>query len=83
MRDISTGLGFRISMPSVAAIAAIWWTDEGLAIDVRTGEPRSEQGLSQAILGVKRDGTVDVLWAAPVAQATPVGGTPIAPAIQG
>ena len=78
VRNLSSGVGFRIPLPSVASIQDIWWTDEGLVVSVIS--PGTAQGRppTQALLQVKRDGSIAGLWAAPVAVDTPPRATPLA-----
>jgi hypothetical protein len=77
VRDIGSGLGFRIALPSVAAINDIWWTDRGLVMAVVTDGASRARPSTIALLQVRPDGSVDALWAAPVEVATPVPGTPV------
>ena len=78
VRSLVSGMGFRVPLPSVASIEDIWWTDQGLVVSVVT--PGTAQGRppTQALLQVKRDGSIAALWAAPSAVATPTGATPMA-----
>src|SRR5215211_883026 len=71
VRNLSSGVGFRIPLPSVASTQDIWWTDEGLVVSVIS--PGTAQGRppTQALLQVKRDGSIAGLWAAPTAVDTP------------
>ena len=78
IREIESRLGFRIQLPSVAAVDDITWTDQGLAIEVATGGVGSGRPPTRALLQVNQDGGVSALWAAPIVVATPVGGAPIA-----
>lgn len=77
VRDLDSGLGFRIQVPSVVAVDDITWTDRGLAIEVATGAGTGRPP-TQALLQVSHDGTVSALWAAPVAAATPISAAPAA-----
>jgi hypothetical protein len=78
VRSLASGVGFRIPLPSVASIEDIWWTDRGLVVSVVTHGTAQGRPPTQALLQVKRDGSMAALWAAPVAVATPVGATPLA-----
>jgi Tol biopolymer transport system component len=78
VRNLVSGIGFRIPLPSVASVDDIWWTDEGLVVSVVTTGTAQGRPPTQALLQVKRDGSMAALWAAPVALATPSGGTPVA-----
>jgi dipeptidyl aminopeptidase/acylaminoacyl peptidase len=77
VRDYSSGVGFRIPLPSVATVEDIWWTDEGLILSVVTSGTAQSRQPAQAILQLKKDGSISALWAAPVAVGTPVAGTPL------
>jgi dipeptidyl aminopeptidase/acylaminoacyl peptidase len=78
VRSLGSGVGFRIPLPSVASVEDIWWTDEGLVISVVAGGTAQGRPPTQALLQVKRDGSVAALWAAPLAVGTPSGATPVA-----
>jgi hypothetical protein len=78
VRDIASGLGFRIAMPSVAAVNDIWWTDRGLVMAVVTDGASPARPQTVALLQVRPDGSVGALWAAPGDLGTPVPGTPAA-----
>jgi hypothetical protein len=78
VRSLASGVGFRIPLPSVASIEDLWWTDRGLVVSVVTLGTAQGRPPTQALLQVKRDGSMAALWAAPVAVATPVGATPLA-----
>jgi dipeptidyl aminopeptidase/acylaminoacyl peptidase len=78
VRSLDTGVGFRIPLPSVASVEDIWWTDEGLVVSVVSRGTAQGRPPTQALLQVKRDGSVAALWAASVAVATPTGATPVA-----
>ena len=78
VRSLISGIGFRIPLPSVASVDEIWWTDQGLVVSVVTTGTAQGRPPTQALLQVKRDGSMAALWAAPVALATPTGGTPVA-----
>jgi dipeptidyl aminopeptidase/acylaminoacyl peptidase len=80
VREYESGVGFRIPLPSVSSVEDIWWTDEGLILSVVTsGTPQSRQP-TQALLQLRKDGSIAALWAAPVAVGTPMSGTPSAAA---
>ncbi len=76
VRGIDSGPGFRVSLPSIAAVNDLWWTDRGLAISVITGDEDGQRAEMLALLQLMPDGTVAALWAAPLASATPGRGTP-------
>ncbi len=78
IRDLESRLGFKISMPEVNTIDAIWWTDQGLVIAVTTRAADEKRDASELLLQVRRDGSVGVLWAAPVPTGTPVSSPPAA-----
>jgi hypothetical protein len=80
VRSLGSGIGFRIPLPSVGSIDDIWWTDEGLVLSVVTTGTAQGRPPTQALLQVKRDGSMTALWAAPMAVATPTAATPIAAA---
>ena len=77
VRDIASGVGFRIEMPSVDAVQDVWWTEQGLVIAVTAGSSAYAATTVLVLLRVKPDGTADVLWAVPLGAATPVA-TPAA-----
>jgi Tol biopolymer transport system component len=77
VRSLASGVGFRIPLPSVASVGNISWTDEGLAISVVTRGTMQGRPPTQALLLVRRDGSMVALWAAPTPAATPTGGTPV------
>jgi len=77
VRSLASGIGFRIALPSVAAIEDMWWTDEGLVVSVVTGPTAQGRPPTQALLQARRDGSISALWAAPAA---PGSATPVAPA---
>jgi WD40-like Beta Propeller Repeat len=79
-RSLASGVGFRIGLPSVASVEDIWWTDEGLVVSVVTKSTAQGRPPTQALLLVRRDGSIGALWAAPAAIAAPTGATPVAPA---
>lgn len=74
VRDLASGQGFRIGLPSVRSIEDIWWTSKGLAIAALT------ESRGVAVLLTTPSGSVSVLWVPPVAAATPVAppATPVA-----
>jgi Tol biopolymer transport system component len=74
VRELETGVGFRIPLPSVAAVENIWWTDEGLILSVVTYGTTDGRPPALALLQMKNDGSIAALWAAPVAVGTPVSG---------
>ena len=78
VRSLASGIGFRIPLPSVASLEDIWWTDEGLVVSVITTGTAQGRSPTQALLLVKRDGSMAALWAAPAAVATPTSATPVA-----
>ncbi len=71
VRSLASGVGFRIPLPSVASVEDIWWTDEGLVVSVVTRGTAQGRPPTQALLQVKRDGSMAALWAAPAAVDTP------------
>jgi WD40 repeat protein len=82
VRDLASRLGFRVAMPSVAALKNIWWTDNGVVPWVRTDGQGQGRAQAEALLQIKPDGSIAVLWAAPIAQATPVAATPRATPVE-
>jgi len=78
VRSLSSGVGFRIPLPSIASVDDIWWTNEGLVVSVVTRGTAQGRPPAQALLQVKRDGSMAALWAAPAAVETPTRATPIA-----
>jgi hypothetical protein len=78
VRSLVSGMGFRVPLPSVASVEAIWWTDDGLVVSVATTGTAQGRPPTQALLQVKRDGSMAALWAAPSADGTPTGATPMA-----
>jgi Tol biopolymer transport system component len=78
VRSLSSGVGFRIPLPSIASVDEIWWTNEGLVVSVVTRGTSQGRPPTQALLQVKRDGSMAALWAAPGAVETPNRATPIA-----
>jgi dipeptidyl aminopeptidase/acylaminoacyl peptidase len=78
VRSIASGIGFRIALPSVASVEHIWWTDEGLVLEVVTMPTAQGRPPTQALLQAKLDGSIHALWAAPAAIDTPPGATPAA-----
>jgi hypothetical protein len=71
VRDIKSGMGFKIALPSLRSVDDIWWTDKGLVLSVTTGSNGNQRPGLKALLQVTRGGAVEALWAAPLA-ATPV-----------
>lgn len=78
VRSLASGVGFRVPLPSIASLDDIWWTNEGLVVSVLTRGSAQGRPPTQALLQVKRDGSMAALWAAPVAVATPTAATPTA-----
>ena len=78
VRSLASGIGFRIPMPSVTSVEGISWTDQGLVVSVVTSATAQGRPPTQALLLVKRDGSMAALWADPVPVATPTGATPVA-----
>lgn len=79
VRDITSGVGFRISLPSIGSLEDLWWTDRGLVVSVTTAGSGSQRPPMFALLQVTRAGTVEAIWAVPLqspASATPVA-TPV------
>src|SRR5215212_9549751 len=72
VRSLTSGIGFRIALPSVGSIDDIWWTDEGLVVSVVTKPTAQGRPATRALLQAKRDGSISALWAAPSAVAAPV-----------
>jgi dipeptidyl aminopeptidase/acylaminoacyl peptidase len=77
VRSLDSGIGFRISLPSVASVESIWWTGQGLIVSVVTTGTNQDRPPAQALLQVKRDGSMAALWAAPVVAGTPTIATPV------
>ena len=77
VRSLASGIGFRVPLPSVASVEDIWWTDEGLVVSVVTTGTAQGGPPTQALLQVKRDGSMAALWAAPGAVGTPTAATPV------
>ena len=75
VRELETGVGFRIPLPSVAAVENIWWTNEGLILSVVTHGTADDRPPALALLQMKKDGSIAALWAAPVDSGTPVSRT--------
>jgi Tol biopolymer transport system component len=78
VRDITSRVGFRVNLPSVAAVDDVWWTDQGLVVQVTTRPTPQRPNATQALLQVAPDGTVSALWAAQTARGTPAAATPVA-----
>jgi hypothetical protein len=77
IRDLTSRVGFRIALPTVASVDEIAWTDNGLAIAVTTTGTGQESPPRLALLQVTDDGQVSALWAAPLEVRTALG-TPVA-----
>lgn len=73
VRDLTAGIGFTIPMPQVESVEDIWWTDQGIVTSVVTRGSTRSQAPILALLKTGEDGVTDILWAAPIVQATPVG----------
>ncbi len=69
VRDLTSGQGIRLGLPSVRSVENIWWTSKGLAIAAVT-DRRNEPVL--AVLLVAPSGNVSALWAEPRRVASPV-----------
>jgi hypothetical protein len=69
VRDLSSGQGIRLGLPSVRSVENIWWTSKGLAIATVT-DRRNEPIL--AVLLVEPSGNVSALWVEPRPAASPV-----------
>jgi Tol biopolymer transport system component len=69
VRDLASGQGIRLGLPSVRSVENIWWTSKGLAIATVT-DRRNEPIL--AVLLVAPNGNVSALWVEPVRAASPV-----------
>lgn len=78
VRDIVSGVGFRVALPPVQTIEQIDWTNEGLVVSVVTRGSTQDRAPVLALLDVAPSMDVSVLWVARVSQATPVAGTPVA-----
>jgi len=78
VRSLVSGVGFRIPLPSVGSVQDIWWTDVGIVISVVTSGTAQGRSPTEALLEVKRDGSIAALWAAPLAVGTPRNATPAA-----
>jgi WD40 repeat protein len=78
VRSLASGVGFRVSLPSIASLEDIWWTNEGIVVSVVTRGTAQGRPPTQALLQVKRDGSMVALWAVPTAVATPTAATPTA-----
>lgn len=78
VRDIASGIGYRIPLATITAIKDIVWTDQGLVASVVTGGPGTSRPEVHAMLIVRRSGEIGLLWAAPVAGGTPVRASPVA-----
>lgn len=69
VRDVTSGQGIRLGLPSVRSVENIWWTSKGLAIATVT-DRRNEPIL--AVLLVAPNGNVSALWVEPQPAASPV-----------
>jgi len=78
VRSLASGVGFRVSLPSIASLEDIWWTNEGIVVSVVTRGTAQGRPPTQALLQVKRNGSMVALWAVPTAVATPTAATPTA-----
>lgn len=78
VRDLTSGVGFRVPLPPVESIEAIWWTDDGVVVSAVTRGSVQTRRPVLALLRVNSDGKTEVLWAAPIAVATPVSGGVVA-----
>ncbi|MFT4041065.1 MAG: WD40 repeat domain-containing protein [Thermomicrobiales bacterium] len=76
VRDLVSGQGFRIGLPSVRSIKDIWWTSKGLAVAALT------ESRGVAVLLTTPSGAVSVLWVQPFAAGTPVAGPAATPVPQ-
>lgn len=78
VRDIASGVGFRVALPTLQTIEQIDWTTEGLVISAVTRGSTQDGAPVLALLEVDPSMEVSILWVAQVSQATPVAGTPVA-----
>lgn len=78
VKDLVSGVGFRIPLPSIASVEDLWWTNRGLVISVTTTGSDSDGRPILALLQLRQDGVVSILWVAPLGPATPPDGTPAA-----
>ena len=69
VRDLTSGQGIRLGLPSVRSVENMWWTSKGLAIATVT-DRRNEPIL--AVLLVEPSGNVSALWVEPQRAASPV-----------
>jgi hypothetical protein len=69
VRDLASGQGIRLGLPSVRSVENIWWTSKGLAI-ATVADRRNQPVL--AVLLVAPSGNVSALWAEPLRPASPV-----------
>lgn len=69
VRDLASGQGIRLGLPSVRSVENIWWTSKGLAI-ATVADRRNQPVL--AVLLVAQSGNVSALWAEPLQSASPV-----------
>ncbi|MCA9876443.1 MAG: PD40 domain-containing protein [Thermomicrobiales bacterium] len=75
VRELASGQGFRLGLPSMRSVEGIWWTSRGLAIATVT-DRQNEPIL--AVLLVSPSGNVSALWARPLSAAAPAA-TPATP----
>lgn len=75
VREITSGLGFKIALPSVRSVDDIWWTDKGVVLSVTTDGNNTQTPGVKTLFQVTRDGVVEPLWFAPLA-GTPVPAAP-------
>jgi dipeptidyl aminopeptidase/acylaminoacyl peptidase len=78
VRDIASGVGFRVPLPPVQTIEQIDWTTDGLVISAVTRGSTQDRAPVLALLDVSPTMDVSILWVAQVSEATPVSGTPVA-----
>ena len=53
VRSLSSGVGFRIPLPSIASVDEIWWTNEGLVVSVVTRGTVEGRPPTEALLQVR------------------------------
>jgi len=78
VRDLASGVGFRVALPPVQTVEEIDWTTDGLVISVVTRGSTQNRAPVLALLDVAPTTEVSILWVAQVSQASPVAGTPVA-----
>lgn len=80
LRDVTSGLGFRVNLSGIQDVEDLWWTDDGLYL-LATAEPQTEQKPGLTMYHVAVDGSVKPIWFAPrpagTPVASPIAGTPI------